>query len=75
MRDHPRSTTGSILICSILIQEVNEGTVSHGDRWQLQAEVLNSLAQQFKRQHSAEPLPTACSEPKSGCRGNMIFTL
>lgn len=38
-------------MCSILIQEVNEGTVGHNDRCQLQAEMLSSLAQQFKQQH------------------------
>lgn len=51
VRDYPRSKTGNMLICSILIQEVNEGSMGHGYRCQLQAEMLSSLAQQFKQQH------------------------
>lgn len=47
----PRSKTGDMLICSILIQEVNEGTVGRDDRCQLQAEMLSPLVQKFKQQH------------------------
>lgn len=50
VRGYVRSKTGNMLICSILIREVNEGTVGHGSRCQLQAEMLSSLAQQFKQQ-------------------------
>lgn len=64
VRDYPRSKTGNVLIRSVLIQEVNEGTVGHGDRCQLQAEMLSSLALQCKRRHCAERLPAACSELK-----------
>lgn len=43
VRDWPMSKRGNMLMCSLLIQEVNEGTVGHGYRCQLQAERLSSL--------------------------------